>query len=51
MKYYFLKFLPNTVIRAEDNASIPFDEANNDYQDYLKWVAEGNVAKEITNGN
>ena len=23
--------------------SIPFDPANTDYQEYLKWVAEGGV--------
>jgi len=34
------------IIRIEDNASIPFDEANNDYKDYLKWVSEGNVAED-----
>lgn len=25
---------------------VPIDEANTDYQEYLKWVAEGNVAEE-----
>ena len=31
------------IIRIEDNAVIPFDPANTDYQEYLKWVAEGNT--------
>ncbi len=26
--------------------SIPFDEANKDYQEYLEWVAEGNQPEE-----
>ena len=30
------------ILRIEDNAVIPKDEANTDYQEYLKWVAEGN---------
>ena len=25
--------------------SIPFNEANTDYQEYLEWVAEGNTAE------
>jgi len=30
------------IIRTSDNAYIPFDKANTDYQAYLKWVSEGN---------
>ena len=40
------KELTNHIVRKEDNASIPFDEANTDYQDYLAWVAEGNTPEE-----
>jgi len=32
----------NIIKRDIDNAFIPFDPANTDYQAYLKWIEEGN---------
>ena len=36
----------NVIIRKEDNAFIPFDEANKDYQEYLEW-SKTNTAEDI----
>ena len=33
----------NQIQRVSDNAFIPFDQANTDYQAYLKWLEEGGV--------
>lgn len=30
------------IVRIYDNAFIPLDESNTDYQVYLKWLSEGN---------
>jgi hypothetical protein len=45
-KYQLLqKLIPDgmdMVLRTEDQAYIPFDGGNKDYQEYLDWLAEGN---------
>ena len=32
----------NSIKRLSDNAFIPFDDANTDFIEYKKWLAEGN---------
>jgi hypothetical protein len=31
------------MVVRNDGSHIPFDPTNTDYQEYLKWVAEGNT--------
>ena len=45
--YKFIKeldgsILPNFIKKVDTGSIIPFDPANTDYQEYLKWLAEGN---------
>jgi hypothetical protein len=43
--YKLDKEVTNVVLKQIDGVfsmCIPFDPANTDYQEYLKWVAEGN---------
>ena len=34
------------IVRKSDNAFIPINEENRDYQEYLAWLAEGNTPEE-----
>jgi hypothetical protein len=43
--YKLIKDIEGTIcaVNCSDGTSIPFDPDNTDYQDYLAWVAEGNL--------
>ena len=40
---YTKEKMGEALVRLSDTAFIPFDPANTDYADYLKWLEEGNV--------
>ena len=49
IKYSWINLQKNTLRKIDlDNKEyfIPLSEANNDYQEYLEWVAKGNTAEE-----
>jgi hypothetical protein len=51
--YRLIKYnneFPDCLILLTSSKWIPFDENNIDYQEYLKWVEEGNVPEEINLG-
>lgn len=37
------KLNQNSIIRIADNAHIPLDKGNTDYQQFLAWLANGNT--------
>jgi hypothetical protein len=43
MAQYQLTSNEHTILRLVDNAYIPDDPANRDYQEYLIWLDQGNV--------
>lgn len=40
----------SSIVRLSDNVFIPMDNENIDYQEYLKWLDQGNTPEEKTNG-
>jgi len=38
------------ILRTVDGASIPFNNSNRDYQEYLEWLAQGNEPEPADGG-
>ncbi len=38
------------ILRLKDNASIPLDPCNTDYQEYLAWLVQGNTPEPADEG-
>lgn len=36
---------PNCILKIKNGvtSTVPFDDANTDYQEYLEWIADGNT--------
>ena len=45
---YTLTAQPDIIVRDEDQAFIPTDEANMDYVEYLWWLYDGNEPNPYT---
>jgi|688.fasta_scaffold625478_2 hypothetical protein len=45
-----LKVEENVVLRLSDNAYVYFNEDSRHYQEYLKWLAEGNTPEPADQG-
>jgi len=41
--YKLTNSTPTSIVRLSDNAFIPSDPANTDYQQYQQWLSEGNT--------
>ena len=48
---YKLTVFPNQVVRLSDNACIPFDPANTDYQNFKKQINADEAQLEDADGN
>ena len=49
-KLYTSTFGQQFVIKLDSNTCIPFDPANTDYQEYLRWLEAGNTPEPADQG-